>query len=94
MALNTYLHLTLGGVAVTGSVTRVGLIEVISLEWSFDSDGNIGEIKFLADIDKAAVPIGQGLNPPRSRTRCSTSGCRRRAAPRRSTTPSTARTDA
>jgi type VI protein secretion system component Hcp len=64
MALNTYLHLTLGGVAVTGSViqaNRVGLIEVTSLEWSFDSDGNIGEIKFLSDIDKAAVPIGQGL---------------------------------
>jgi type VI protein secretion system component Hcp len=64
MALNAYLHLTLGGVAVTGSVTqtgRVGLIEVNSLEWSFDSDGNVGEIKFLSDLDKAAVPIGQGL---------------------------------
>jgi type VI protein secretion system component Hcp len=64
MALNTYLHLQLNGVAVTGSVTqtgRVGLIEVNSLEWSFDSDGNIGEIKFLSDIDKATVPIGQGL---------------------------------
>jgi type VI protein secretion system component Hcp len=64
MALNTYLHLQLNGVAVTGGVTqsgKVGLIEVNSLEWSFDSDGNIGEIKFLSDIDKAAVPIGQGL---------------------------------
>jgi type VI protein secretion system component Hcp len=64
MALNTYLHLTLNGVAVPGSVTqlsRVGQIEVTSLEWSFDSDGNVGEIKFLSDIDKAAVPIGQGL---------------------------------
>jgi type VI secretion system Hcp family effector len=64
MALNAYLHLTLDGTAVTGSVTqsgRVGLIEVNSLEWSFDSDGNVGEIKFLSDLDKASVPIGQGL---------------------------------
>jgi|SRR3989442_9085574 len=64
MALNTYLHLKLDNVAVVGSVTqkgREGTIEVDSLEWSFDSDGNVGEVKFSGAIDKATVPIGAGL---------------------------------
>jgi type VI protein secretion system component Hcp len=64
MALNTYLTLQLDGVAVVGSVTqkgREGKIEVNSFEWSFDSDGNIGEVKFLASVDKATVPISAGL---------------------------------
>lgn len=64
MALNTYLHLKLNNVAVDGSVTQKGrenTIEVNSLEWSFDSDGNVGDVKFTSDIDKATVPIGQGL---------------------------------
>lgn len=64
MALNTYLTLTLDGVAVNGSVTqtgRVNMIEVHSLEWSFDSDGNIGEVKFVGDIDKATPVIAAGL---------------------------------
>ena len=64
MALNAYLHLKLAGVDVPGSVTqtgRVGLIEVNSFEWSFDSSGNVGEVKFTAALDKATVPIGQGL---------------------------------
>jgi type VI protein secretion system component Hcp len=64
MALSTYLHLTLGGTAVTGSVTqkgREGTIEVNSFEWSFDSDGNIGEVKFTSDLEKGSVPIEAGL---------------------------------
>src|SRR5712692_10351469 len=64
MALNTYLHLKLDNVAVDGSVMqkgREGTIEVDSLEWSFDSDGNVGEVKFSGAIDKATVPIGGGL---------------------------------
>ena len=62
MALNSYLHLTLDGTPVLGSVTqkgREGTIEVNAFEWSFDSDGNVGEVKFTSDIDKATVPIGQ-----------------------------------
>ena len=64
MALNAYLHLTLGGTAVLGGVTqkgREGTIEVNSFEWSFDSDGNVGEVKFTADVEKSTVPISQGL---------------------------------
>jgi Protein of unknown function (DUF796). len=64
MALNTYLHLTLDGTPVLGSVTqkgKEGTIEVNALEWSFDSDGNVGEVKFTSDIDMATVRIGQGL---------------------------------
>jgi type VI protein secretion system component Hcp len=64
MALNSYLHLTLGGTPVVGSVTqkgREGTIEVNSFEWSFDSDGNVGEVKFTADVEKGTVPMSQGL---------------------------------
>ena len=64
MALNTYLTLTLDGVAVNGSVTQKGrenTIEVNSLEWAFDSDGVVGEVKFVADIDKATPFIANGL---------------------------------
>jgi type VI secretion system Hcp family effector len=64
MALNTYLTLTLDGVAVHGSVTQKGRensIEVNSLEWAFDSDGNVGEVKFVGDIDKATPVIATGL---------------------------------
>ena len=64
MALNTYLKLKLDGANVSGSVIqkgREGTIEVHSLEWSFDSDGNIGEIKFVAFIDKATPAISNGL---------------------------------
>jgi len=64
MALNTYLTLTLAGVAVTGGVTqstRVGTIEVDSLEWSFDSDGNVGEVKFVGDIERSTPVIANGL---------------------------------
>ena len=64
MALNAYLHLTLGGTAVAGGVTqkgREGTIEVNSFEWSFDSDGNVGEVKFTANVEKSTVPISQGL---------------------------------
>ena len=55
MALNTYLHLKLDNVAVVGGVIqkgREGTIQVTSLEWSFDSDGNVGEVKFTAEIDR------------------------------------------
>ena len=64
MALNTYLTLTLDGVAVHGSVVQKGrenTIEVNSLEWAFDSDGNVGEVKFVGDIDKATPVIAAGL---------------------------------
>jgi type VI protein secretion system component Hcp len=64
MALSTYLHLTLGGNPVVGSVTqkgREGTIEVNAFEWSFDSDGNVGEVKFTSDLEKGSVPIAQGL---------------------------------
>ncbi len=64
MALNTYLTLTLDGVAVTGGVTqagRQGTIEVNSLEWSFDSDGNVGEVKFVGDIERSTPVIANGL---------------------------------
>ena len=64
MALNTYLHLKVAGIDVPGSVTqsgRVGQIEVNSFEWSFDSSGKLGEVKFTSDLDKATVPIGQAL---------------------------------
>ena len=64
MALNTYLTLTLDGVAVTGGVTqsgRQGTIEVNSLEWSFDSDGNIGEVKFVGDVERSTPVISNGL---------------------------------
>jgi type VI secretion system Hcp family effector len=64
MALNTYLTLKLDNVAVQGSVTikgREGTIEINSLEWSFDSDGNVGEIKWIGDVDKAITGISAGL---------------------------------
>ena len=64
MALNTYLHLKLNGSNVQGGVIqkgREGTIEVTSLDWSFDSDDNVGEIKFTAELDKATVPISAGL---------------------------------
>ncbi len=64
MALNTYLHLKVAGVDVPGGVIqsgKVGLIEVNSFEWSFDSSGKVGEVKFTSDLDKATVPIGQAL---------------------------------
>lgn len=64
MALNTYLTLKLDNVAVQGSVIikgREGTIEIHSLEWSFDSDGNVGEIKWIGEIDKATTDISAGL---------------------------------
>jgi type VI protein secretion system component Hcp len=64
MALNTYLHLKLNNVDVDGGVTQKGredTIMVTSLEWSFDSDGNVGEIKFTGELDKETVPIAAGL---------------------------------
>jgi type VI secretion system Hcp family effector len=64
MALNTYLHLTLNGAPVTGGVVqkgREGTIQVTSLEWSFDSDGNVGEVKFTAELDRETPPISAGL---------------------------------
>lgn len=64
MALNTYLTLKLDNVAVAGSVTqkgREGTIEVNSLEWSFDSDGNLGEIKWIGDVDASTTDISAGL---------------------------------
>ena len=64
MALNTYLTLKLANVAVVGSVIqkgREGTIEVHSLEWSFDSDGNVGEIKWIGEVDKATTDISAGL---------------------------------
>jgi type VI secretion system Hcp family effector len=64
MALNAYLKLKLDGTPVNGSVTQKGRensIEVNSLEWSFDSDGNVGEVKFVGDIDKALPVIANGL---------------------------------
>ncbi len=64
MALNTYLHLELNGSPVQGGVTqkgREGTILVTSLDWSFDSDANIGEVKFTAELDRETVPIATGL---------------------------------
>src|SRR6266567_6812261 len=64
MALNTYLTLTLDGAAVTGGVTqkgREGTIMVTSLDWSFDSDGNVGEVKFTSEMDRETPLIGAGL---------------------------------
>ena len=64
MALNSYLHLKLDNVVVQGSVTqkgREGTIEVNSLEWSFDSDDNLGEVKFTAELGKETPPISAGL---------------------------------
>jgi type VI secretion system Hcp family effector len=64
MALNAYLHLKLNNVDVDGGVTQKGredTIMVTSLEWSFDSDGNVGEIKFTGELDKETVPIAAGL---------------------------------
>lgn len=64
MALNTYLHLRLNNVPVDGSVTQKGrekTIEVNSLEWSFDSDGNVGEVKFTAELDQETTAIAAGL---------------------------------
>jgi type VI protein secretion system component Hcp len=64
MALNAYLKLKLDGANVAGGVTqkgREGTILVRSLEWSFDSDGNIGEIKWIGDVDRATTDISQGL---------------------------------
>ena len=64
MALNTYLTLKLDNVPVQGSVTingRQGTIEINSLEWSFDSDGNVGEIKWIGDVDKSTTDISAGL---------------------------------
>jgi type VI secretion system Hcp family effector len=64
MALNAYLHLQLDGVAVQGSVTQKGrenTIMVTSLEWSFDSDGTVGDVKFTAELDKETPLIGAGL---------------------------------
>ena len=64
MALNTYLSLKLNNVPVTGGVIqkgREGTIQVTSLEWSFDSDGNIGEVKFTAEMDRETPVIAAGL---------------------------------
>ena len=64
MALNTYLHLKLNNTPVTGGVTqkgREGTILVTSLEWSFDSDGNVGEVKFTAELDREVPKISAGL---------------------------------
>jgi type VI secretion system Hcp family effector len=64
MALNTYLTLKLDGSVVHGSVIRKGFedtIEVHSLEWAFDSDGNVGEVKFVSEIDEALPVIATGL---------------------------------
>lgn len=64
MALNTYLTLTLDGTAVQGGVTQKGrenTIMVTSLEWAFDSDGNVGEIKFTGELDKETPQISAGL---------------------------------
>jgi len=64
MALNTYLTLTLDGTAVVGGVTqkgREGTIAVTSLDWSFDSGGNVGEVKFTAEMDRETPVIGAGL---------------------------------
>ncbi len=64
MALNTYLTLKLGGVDVPGGVTqkgREGSILVSSLEWSFDSDGNVGELKFVSEVGKETPTIATGL---------------------------------
>ena len=56
MALNTYLHLKLNNANVQGGVIqkgREGTILVTSLDWSFDSDENVGEMKFTAELDQA-----------------------------------------
>ena len=64
MALNTYLHLKLNNTNVQGGVTqkgREGTILVTSLEWAFDSDGNVGEVKFTAELDQETPKISTGL---------------------------------
>lgn len=64
MALNTYLTLKLDGTAVLGGVTqtgRVGSILVSSLEWSFDSDGHVGELKFVSRVGMETPNIATGL---------------------------------
>ena len=64
MALTTHLTLKLDNVAVTGGVTqkgREGTIAVTSLEWSFDSEGTVGEVKFTAELDRETTPISAGL---------------------------------
>ena len=64
MALNTYLHLKLNNTNVQGGVTqkgREGTILVTSLEWSFDNDGNVGEVKFTAELDLETTKISAGL---------------------------------
>ena len=64
MAPNAYLHLKLDNVAVVGGVIqkgREGTIQVTSLEWSFDSDDNVGEVKFTGELDQETPVIGAGL---------------------------------
>jgi type VI protein secretion system component Hcp len=64
MALNTHLHLKLDNVEVTGGVIqkgREGTIEVNSFEWSFDSDGIVGEVKFTAGLGRETPVISAGL---------------------------------
>jgi len=64
MALNTILQLRLNNVAVVGGnvqKAREGTIVVTSLDWSFDSDDNIGEVKFTAELDRETPVIGNGL---------------------------------
>jgi type VI secretion system Hcp family effector len=54
----------LDNVAVQGGVTqkgREGTILVTSLEWSFDSDDNVGEIKFTSELDQETPVISAGL---------------------------------
>jgi len=64
MALNTYLRLKLDNANITGGVTqkgREGSILVTSLEWSFDSDGNVGEVKFTGELDREVPKVSAGL---------------------------------
>jgi type VI protein secretion system component Hcp len=64
MALNTYLALELDGTRVVGGVTQKGReqqILVTSLDWSFDSDDNVGEVKFTAELDRETPVIANGL---------------------------------
>jgi type VI protein secretion system component Hcp len=64
MALNTHLTLTLDGTPVVGGVTqkgKEGTIMVTSFDWSFDSDGNVAEIKFTGELDKETPVISAGL---------------------------------
>jgi type VI secretion system Hcp family effector len=70
MALNAYLSLKLNGADVDGSVTQKGredTIMVTSLEWSFDSDGNVGEVRFTVEADdESLVPMSNGLKSNQS----------------------------